>query len=110
MPKFVTIGYGDRAGYDRTDPPVRDAAHQHDERLRADGTLMGIAGQAVQVRNHDAAGVDITEGPFLRSELPVAGFAVIEAPGLQEALELVSKTPCAVAQGVVEVWPLESTP
>jgi hypothetical protein len=25
MPKFVTIGYGDRAGYDRTDPPVRDA-------------------------------------------------------------------------------------
>lgn len=109
MPKFVAIGYGDRAGYDRTESSIRDAAHKHDERLRADGTLMGVAGQAVQVRNHDAAGTTIEEGPFLRSELPVAGFTVIEAASLQEALTLVSKTPCAVAQGVVEVWPLEST-
>lgn len=110
MPKFVTIGYGDRDGYDRTDSSLRDAAHEHDERLRAEGTLMGVAGQAVQVRNHDAAGATTEEGPFLRSDLPVAGFAVIEAPSLQEALALVSKTPCAVAQGVVEVWPLESAP
>jgi hypothetical protein len=33
MAKFVTIGYGDREGYDRTDPAVRDAAHEHDARL-----------------------------------------------------------------------------
>ena len=110
MPKFVTIGYGDRAGYDRTDPSIRDAAHQHDERLRADGALMGIAGQPVQVRNHDGAGVDTREGAFLRSDLPIAGFAVIEASTLEEAVSLVAETPCAVAQGVVEVWPLESLP
>ena len=29
MPKFITIGYGDREGYDRTDADVRDAAHAH---------------------------------------------------------------------------------
>ena len=40
---------------------------------------MGIAGQPVQVRNHDGAGVDTTDGPFLRSDLPLAGFAIIEA-------------------------------
>lgn len=108
MPKFVTIGYGDRAGYERTDPSVRDAAHKHDERLRADGTLMGVAGQAVQVRNHDAAGVSTKEGAFLSSELPVAGFAVSDAADMEEALALVSKSPCAVAQGVVEVWPLDA--
>ena len=34
------------------------------------------------------------------------GFAVIEADSLEEAVGLVSQTPCAVAQGVVEVWPL----
>jgi hypothetical protein len=107
---FVTIGYGDRAGYDRTDPKVRDAAHEHDERLQAEGALMGIAGEPVQVRNHDGAGVKRSEGSFLRSDLPVAGFAVIEAPTLEEAVSLVSKTPCAVAHGVVEVWPLKSTP
>jgi hypothetical protein len=110
VPKFVTIGYGDRAGYDRTDPKIRDAAHEHDERLRAEGALMGIAGEPVQVRNPDGAGVERSEGPFLRSDLPIAGFAVIEAATLEEAVSLVSEAPCAVAHGVVEVWPLESTP
>src|SRR5579863_9056428 len=108
MPKFVTIGYGDQAGYDQTDPSVRAAAHEHDERLRAGGALMGIAGQPVQVRNHDGAGVVTTEGSFLRSDLPVAGFGILEAATLEAALSLVSNTPCAVAHGVVEVWPLES--
>ena len=110
MPRFVTIGYGDRAGYDRTAPAVRDAAHRHDERLLAEGALMGIAGEPVQVRNHDGAGVDISAGPFLRSDLPIAGFAVIEAATLEEVVSLASKSPCAVAHGVVEVWPLQSTP
>jgi hypothetical protein len=71
---------------------------------------MGIAGQPVQVRNHDAAGVDTSEGPFLRSDLPIAGFALIEAATLEEAVNLASNTPCAVAHGVVEVWPLQATP
>jgi hypothetical protein len=56
--RFVTIGYGDRAGYDRTDPSIRDAAHQHDERLLAEGALMGIAGQPVQVRSRDTPARD----------------------------------------------------
>ena len=55
--KFVTIGYGDQAGYDRTGPATRDAAHAHDEHLRQVGVQMGAAGQPVQVRNHDAAGM-----------------------------------------------------
>ena len=110
MAMFVTIGYGEREGYDRTEPALRDAAHAHDERLRGDGTVMGTAGAPVQVRNHDAAGVKIEDGAFLQSPLPVAGFAVIEAADLDEAVKLVSQTPCAVAHGVVEVWPLGQTP
>ena len=108
MPKFVTIGYGDRAGYDRTPADVRDAAHAHDAELRARGALMGIAGPPVQVRNANAAHVEKRSGPFMSSSLPVAGFAVIEAADLAEAIEMVSRTPCAVAYGVVEVWPLET--
>jgi hypothetical protein len=106
MPKFVTIGYGDRDGYNRTDPAVRDAAHAHDAALRANGVEMGVAGTPVQVRNTGGRGVETDSGPFLSSPLPVAGFAIIEAADLAEAVELVSKTPCAVAHGVVEVWPL----
>ncbi|HXN37290.1 MAG TPA: hypothetical protein VN892_04575 [Solirubrobacteraceae bacterium] len=43
---------------------------------------MGIAGQPVQVRNPDGAGVDTSEGPFLRSDFPIAWFALIEASTL----------------------------
>ena len=41
MPKFVTIGYGDQEGYDRTAAAIRDAAHAHDAKLQKDGVLMG---------------------------------------------------------------------
>jgi hypothetical protein len=106
MPRFITIGYGDRAGYDRTAPEVRNAAHAQDTELQNSGAIMGIAGTPVQVRNPDATGVKTVNGPFMSSTLPVAGFAVIEAASLSDAIEAVSKSPCSVAHGVVEVWPL----
>jgi hypothetical protein len=104
--KFVTIGYGEREDYDRTDASVRDEAHAHDERLRAAGVEMGVAGSPVQVRNPENTGTKVEEGAFMRSALPIAGFAIIEADSLEKAVELVANTPCAVAHGVVEVWPL----
>ncbi|WLW64512.1 transcription initiation protein [Achromobacter aegrifaciens] len=71
MPKFVTIGYGDQEGYDRTPAAIRNVAHAHDANLQADGVLMGIAGKPVQVRNHEAVRVETTNGPFMKSLLPV---------------------------------------
>jgi hypothetical protein len=107
MPKFITIGYGDQAGYERTPASVRDVAHIYDADLRNRGVLMGIAGAPVQVRNPDDSGVEIKNGPFMASALPLAGFAIIEAADLSEAIAMVSHVPCAVAHGVVEVWPLK---
>ncbi len=109
MPKYITIGYGDAAGYERTPPGVRAAAHAHDEALERRGALMGIAGSPVQVRNPGAAGVTTENAAFMSAPLPIAGFAVIEAADMAEAVKLVSQSPCAVAHGVVEVWPLEGT-
>lgn len=110
MPKFVTIGYGDPADYDRTPRPVRDAAHVQDAKLRSEGAVMGIAGTPVQVRNPEARGMETLDGPFMSSALPIAGFAVIEATDLADAIAKVSRVPCAVAHGVVEVWPLQEAP
>lgn len=110
MARFVTIGYGSRQGYERTAAAARDQAHAHDARLREAGAVVGIAGPPAQVRNHDGAGVTVESGSFMSSALPVAGFALIEAATIEEAVELVSGTPCAVAQGVVEVWPLRESP
>jgi hypothetical protein len=109
MPRFVTIGYGDQAGYERTSDAARRAAHEHDEALLRRGAILGIAGPPVQVRNPEARGLKTSEGPYLSSELPIAGFGVIEAKDLDEAIALAAQSPCAVAHGVIEVWPLEET-
>ncbi len=41
MPLFVTIGYGDEEGYERTDPVLHEQAHANDEHLRALGATRG---------------------------------------------------------------------
>jgi hypothetical protein len=58
------------------------------------------------VRNPEDAGIVQAQGFYMRSDLPVAGFAVIDAASLDEAVRMVAKSPCAIAHGVVEVWPL----
>ncbi len=110
MPKFLTIGYGDREGYESTPKSLRDEAHAQDARLAKAGALMGVAGKPVQVRNHQAGGLRTQSGAYMRAQLPVAGFAVIEAATLDEAIQMVSRVPCAVANGVVEVWPIQESP
>lgn len=107
MPKFLTIGYGDEDGYNKTPVAILDRAHQTDDRLRDSGAIVGIAGEPVQVRNPARKGVETRSGSFMRSDLPVAGFALIEANSIEQAVAQVAETPCAVAYGVVEVWPLE---
>lgn len=106
MPTFLTIGYGDKEGYEATDPKIREDAHLHDAGLVWQGAVVGRAGAPTQVRNPESTGVRSTAGAFLRSDLPVAGFALFEAENLEEAIARVSGTPCAVAHGIVEVWPL----
>ncbi|OBI11253.1 transcription initiation protein [Mycobacterium sp. E2327] len=108
MATFITIGYGDKAGYDRVSDECKATAHARDDALRAAGALIGIAGPPVRVRNPGGSGVRTEPGPYLQSTLPIAGFMVLEAESLDAAIERVSQTPCAVAHGVVEVWPLSS--
>jgi hypothetical protein len=110
MPWFVTIGYGDEAGYQATDEAARLAAHRHDAELTEQGAVIGAAGAPVQVRNPGGAKVQTTGGPYLNSDLPLAGFGLIEAATMEDAIAMVAGTPCAVAHGVVEVWPLLQGP
>ncbi len=60
----------------------------------------------MQVRNPEAASVETRAGQYMKSDLPVAGFAVIEAESIEDAIEKIAHVPCAVAHGVVEVWPM----
>jgi len=42
----------------------------------------------------------------VHSPPPLAGFGVIDAADLDEAIRLVEGTPCARAKGAVELWPI----
>ena len=44
----------------------------------------------------------------MTSMLPVAGFAIIDAPTLDAAIRLIPTVPFVVAHGVVEIWPPEA--
>ena len=105
-PLYLTIGYGNREGYDRTPATLRDTAHSHDQTLVARGAVMGMAGAPVQVRNPEGQGVQTLNAAFMGSDLPVAGFALIEAASLEDAVEMAAQTPCTICYGVVEIWPL----
>jgi hypothetical protein len=61
MSNFATIGYGDRKGYERTDPAVRELAHAHDASLREPGVVMGIAGPRSRSRHLSSLGGNIVD-------------------------------------------------
>lgn len=105
--RFLTIGYGDQAGYDRTPQGLRDAAHNHDANQAAAGAITGVLLEPIQVRNHQDRGLSTQAGSFSASSLPVAGFCLIEAASLEEAVAIAAQAPLAIANGVVEVWPMQ---
>ena len=106
MATFITVGYSVTAKGTITDVSMRNAAHAHDAELRQSGVLIGVAGKPTPIRNRDASGIETKDGPFMSSSLPAAGVAIIEAGSSDESVGFESQTPCAVAYGVVEVWPL----
>lgn len=106
MGKFLTIGYGDQAGYDRTPQQLRNTAHDNDARQATGGAITGVLLDPIQVRNHQDVGVVTQAGSFLTSTLPIAGFSLIEADSLEDAVAIAAQTPCAIADGVVEIWPV----
>ena len=47
-----------------------------------------------------------TNSSFAKSSVPLAGFSIIEAADINEAVQLVANTPCARAKGAIEIRPL----
>jgi hypothetical protein len=76
------------------------------QNFKKNGALMGIAGAPLEVRNPDSNCIQTKNAAFMSSSLPIVGFAVVEAAYTAEATKLISQSPCAVAHGVVEIWPL----
>jgi hypothetical protein len=103
--KFLCLAYGDEKDWMALSKAQQDELLAQDDQLRARGDVVEAVSPASTVRAWEGR-TSISTGPFAHGVAPLAGFALIEARDLAEAVELVSKTPCAVAGGAVEVWPV----
>jgi hypothetical protein len=105
MMKYLCLAYGSEKDWNALSKKEQDELLAQDELLRERGDIVAPVDKATTVRIVNGE-VSTTGGAFAKARLPLAGFSLIEARDLDEAVELVSKTPCARAQGAVEVWPV----
>jgi catechol 2,3-dioxygenase-like lactoylglutathione lyase family enzyme len=103
--KFLCLAYGHARDWTVLSKSKQDELLAQDARLRARGDTVEAVAPATTVRAWDG-NPKTTPGPFAESSLPLAGFGLIEARDQTEAIDLVSKTPCAVARGAIDVWPV----
>lgn len=103
--KFLVLAYGAEEDWRALSEEQRSQLLAQDDVLRGRGDTVAALGPATTVRTWDAA-QPVRQGAFMTSPVPLAGFGVIEAGDLAEAVALVGRTPCAVAKGAVEVRPL----
>ena len=104
--KYLCLAYGDEKGWNALTKKEQDALLAQDEVLRQRGVLMAAVRTTVTtVRAWDGKPT-ASDGPFAGSEVPLAGFSVIEAADLDEVIRLVAGTPCARAGGAIEIRPI----
>jgi hypothetical protein len=103
--RFLCLAYGDEKDWNALSKSEQDELLAQDEVLRQRGDLVAPVGNATTLRAWDGT-PSTTDGPFSSGSVPLAGFSVIEARDLQEAVELTTNTPCARAKGAVELRPI----
>jgi hypothetical protein len=106
--KFLCLAYGAEAGWNELSKSEQDALLAQDDRLRARGDIVAAVEQT-PITVTAWSGTPVTrERAFAHSDVPLAGFAIVEAASLDEAIELVAKTPCARAKGAIELRPIST--
>lgn len=71
------------------------------------GEQLQPPGTATTVRHRESADPVVTDGPFVEAKEHIGGFAIVDVPDLDLALELAKSWP---AKGVVEIRPLVLDP
>ena len=114
--KYLCLVYSvedpNNAPSDREQQALIDESLDYDEHLRQTGHFIAAsalqppeAGAIVHVRS---GRVSVTDGPFAETKEHVAGFVLIEARDLNEAIQLAAQWPSARI-GSIEVRPIEET-
>jgi hypothetical protein len=110
--KYILLIYADRtdASIAPPDPDDTNARYRDFTRTLAEGGRLGPAeelespalAKSVRRRNGELA---VTDGPFAEVKEQLGGFYVIEAAGIDEAIEWAARIP-TVDVGTIEVRPI----
>jgi hypothetical protein len=104
--KFLCLAYGAEKDWKALDTSEQNALLAQDEVIRKRGaTVAAVQNSVTTVTAWDGVPVT-THVPFTESNVPLAGFSIIEADDVSEVVRLVSQTPCARAKGAIEVRPI----
>jgi len=104
--KYLCLAYGSEKDWKALTEDEQSTLLAQDDVLRERGDLVAAVGlEVMTVRAWDGTPVT-SEGSPAGSPLPLAGFGIIDAADLDEAVRLVAHTPCARAKGRVELRPI----
>lgn len=110
--KYMLLFIDDQEAFATMSPEVAGAVYQQIGewwgKHSAEGRIVGgeqlqPPSTATTVRHRGDADPVITDGPFIEAKENIGGFALVDVPDLDGALELAKTWP---ARGVVEVRPL----
>ena len=101
--KFLCLAYGAEADWRALSADEQAALLGQDDVLRERGDLVAAVESAATTVRAPHGDPHVTPQAFAESRLPLAGFSIIEAANIEEAVRLVAGTPCARAGGAVEL-------
>ena len=104
--KFLCLAYGAENDWKALTKDEQDALLAQDEVLRKRGALMAAVEPAVKTVRAWDGNPSVTAGAFADLKVPLAGFSIIEAENIDQAVRLVAGTPCARAKGAIEIRPI----
>jgi hypothetical protein len=112
--KYLCLGYHEEQQWAAMNPSERDAIVRetlaYGEELRKNGHM--LREDALQSTNNAATlrfqsgKISIVDGPFAETKEQLGGIMLLEADGLNHAIQLMSKLPCMRMGGSLEIRPI----
>ena len=101
--KFLCLAYGAEKDWLELTEEKQQEYLAQDEVLRKRGAYISeVSSEVTTVTAWGGSPVTSTES-FAQPGLPLAGFSIIEAADIKEAVKLVGNTPCAREKGAIEI-------
>jgi hypothetical protein len=102
--KYLCLGYGAESDWKALTKEEQDLLAEDEVLRRRKPAKRAVQATVTTIRVWDGK-PNTTNGQVCDSPVPLAGFSVIEALDVNDAIRLVAATPCARAKGAIEIRP-----